>query len=291
MTNTLRLLMPQWQGADIPCAYPLGARLLAFLAPKGDDIQVEVPVGFNDGSVPRKEEEGIIERTALMKQMKAARNLIEAYDPKHIVVFGGDCMVEQAPISYLNELYDGELGVIWMDAHPDITTPREFNHAHTMVLGNLLGNGDPKFANEVRVKVKPSHVLFAGLQETTEQETEVIERLNMKRVCPKELKDNSKPIIDWIKENDIKYVYIHLDLDVLDPQLFRELLFNQPIPDPDLDTDFTMGEMSFAQVERILKDVAAVVEVVGQGITEHLPWDMLNLKHLMEQMSIFNSNF
>lgn len=286
MTDTLRLLMPQWQGADIPHAYPLGARLLAFLAPQGDDIQVEVPVIMNDGS-PRKEEDGIVERTALMNQMKAARNLLDAYSPKHVIVFGGDCMVEQAPISYLNELYDGEMGVIWMDAHPDITTPKEFNHAHTMVLGNLLGEGDPSFAAEVKVKVKPGNVLFAGLQETTEQETNVIERLNMKRVWPRELKDTSKPIIDWINKNNIKYVYIHLDLDVLDPQIFRQLLFNQPIPDPNLDTDFTMGEMTFTEVERILKDVSEVAEVVGQGITEQLPWDALNLKHLMEQMSVF----
>ena len=136
-STTLRLLMPQWQGGDVPNAYPLGARLTQWLAPKTDAVTVEVPTIEPDGS-PRTEQDGIVERRNLMRQLHSAQDIINAYSPERVVVFGGDCLVEQGPISYLNKRYEGELGVLWMDAHPDVTTPKEFNHAHTMVLGLSL---------------------------------------------------------------------------------------------------------------------------------------------------------
>ncbi|MCQ5146031.1 arginase family protein [Enterocloster bolteae] len=287
-STTLRLLMPQWQGGDVPNAYPLGARLTQWLAPKTDAVTVEVPTIEPDGS-PRTEQDGIVERRNLMRQLHSAQDIINAYSPERVVVFGGDCLVEQGPISYLNKRYEGELGVLWMDAHPDVTTPKEFNHAHTMVLGNLLGDGDTQFAAEVPVKLKSGHVMFAGLQETTDQETEYIKEKNLRYARPEELSDNSSPILEWIREAGIKKMYIHLDLDVLDPGLFRNLLFSNPMPDPENCMDFSMGAMNFAQVTRVLKDVSAHADVVGMGITEQLPWDAINLKDMLSEVPVLNS--
>lgn len=287
-STTLRLLMPQWQGGDVPNAYPLGARLTQWLAPKTDAVTVEVPTIEPDGS-PRTEQDGIVERRNLMRQLHSAQDIINAYSPERVVVFGGDCLVEQGPISYLNKRYEGELGVLWMDAHPDVTTPKEFNHAHTMVLGNLLGDGDTQFAAEVPVKLKSGHVMFAGLQETTDQETEYIKEKNLRYARPEELSDNSVPILEWIREAGIKKMYIHLDLDVLDPGLFRNLLFSNPMPDPENCMDFSMGAMNFAQVTRVLKDVSAHADVVGMGITEQLPWDAINLKDMLSEVPVLNS--
>lgn len=224
-----------------------------------------------------------------MRQLHSAQDIINAYSPERVVVFGGDCLVEQGPISYLNKRYEGELGVLWMDAHPDVTTPKEFNHAHTMVLGNLLGDGDTQFAAEVPVKLKSGHVMFAGLQETTDQETEYIKEKNLRYARPEELSDNSGPILEWIREAGIKKMYIHLDLDVLDPGLFRNLLFSNPMPDPENCMDFSMGAMNFAQVTRVLKDVSAHADVVGMGITEQLPWDAINLKDMLSEVPVLNS--
>ena len=287
-STTLRLLMPQWQGGDVPNAYPLGARLTQWLAPKTDAVTVEVPTIEPDGS-PRTEQDGIVERRNLMRQLHSAQDIINAYSPERVVVFGGDCLVEQGPISYLNKRYEGELGVLWMDAHPDVTTPKEFNHAHTMVLGNLLGDGDTQFAAEGPVKLKSGHVMFAGLQETTDQETEYIKEKNLRYARPEELSDNSGPILEWIREAGIKKMYIHLDLDVLDPGLFRNLLFSNPMPDPENCMDFSMGAMNFAQVTRVLKDVSAHADVVGMGITEQLPWDAINLKDMLSEVPVLNS--
>ncbi len=39
-------------------------------------------------------------------------------------MFGGDCLVDQASFAYLNERYKGNIGILWIDAHSDISTPK-----------------------------------------------------------------------------------------------------------------------------------------------------------------------
>lgn len=280
-------MMPQWQGGNNDL-YPIGSELLAWLAPASDAPVARVPVEpFHSDDTP---ENGIAHRTALLKQLKEARVLIDAEQPDKIAVFGGDCLVEQAPFSYLNEKYNGELGVLWIDSHPDVKTTKDFTNAHTMVLGNLLGEGDPEFAAEVRVPLLPQKVMYAGLRETglTEQESEVISRLGLKVASPEALQHNSTPVLEWIAENKITHLAIHLDLDVLDPATFRSVLFAEPEPEIDWLRMYPAGKMTFTQVTRLISDVAERTDVVGMGIAEHLPWDAAHLKNALSKFPVLS---
>lgn len=284
MTNkTIRLLMPQWQGGNNP-NYSFGAELLAWLAPQNEQPLIKVPVYDPDES-SLELERGIRGRTQVINQLKSAQQIIAAHQPDSIIMFGGDCLVEQAPFAYLNERYNGELGLIWIDSHPDVSSPKDFENSHTMVLGNLLGEGDTEFANEVKVPLKPSNVFFAGLEETFSHETELIQRLGMKTASTKELINNPNAIKEWIVEQNIKHLAIHLDLDVLDPSAFRSLIFANP--DSKETIDFPMGKMHFPQLTEIIQDASKETNVVGLGITEHLPWDSINLKKLLSTIPIF----
>lgn len=283
--KTLRLMMPQWQGGN-NALYPIGAELLAWLAPESNVPLVRVPVeSFHTNDTP---ENGISHRTALLRQLKEARALIEHERPDKIAVFGGDCLVEQAPFAYLNEKYGGELGVLWIDSHPDVKTTHDFTNAHTMVLGNLLGEGDPEFAAEVPVRVKPQNVMYAGLRETglTDQESEVISRLGLRVASPEDLRSDSKVVLDWIEANGIQHLAIHLDLDVLDPATFRSVLFAEPEPEIDWLKMYPAGKMTFREVVRLITDVAARTEVVAMGVAEHLPWDAAHLKNALSTFPV-----
>ncbi|ETT43863.1 arginase family protein [Paenibacillus sp. FSL H7-689] len=288
-STTLRMLMPQWQGGDNP-NYSFGAELLEWLAPENNKhITVKVPVSMSDDT-PLEKEEGIIGdivgKEQLLNQLDAANHIIKAYQPDRIVMFGGDCLVEQAPFAYLNERYSGELGLLWIDAHPDITTPKEYYNGHTYVLGNLLGEGAPEFAAKVDKPFRPENVMIAGIDQPTGQESELISRLSIKSASSSQLKESSKTVLDWIETNRIKYLVIHLDLDVLDPKIFRSLLFANPLSD--LEIDFPMGKMQLFEVAKLINEVSDVTDVVGLGITEHLPWDAINLKQLLQKMPILN---
>ncbi|PZD94941.1 arginase family protein [Paenibacillus sambharensis] len=302
--KTIRLLMPQWQGGNNP-NYSFGAELLAWLAPDNDDQPLlHVPVQAYDGT-PLENENGMNGRTQLLEQLKSAHHLIEAHKPERIVMFGGDCLVEQAPFAYLNERYGGELGLIWVDAHSDLVRYVGYDNGHTLPLGNLLGIGDDEFVKQVKVPLKPENVFIAGLKVPTEQETEVIseafqrlgiypaeedskviERLGIRTAGAEELTDNLDVIKEWIRASGIKHLAIHLDVDVLDPKAFRSQLFANPSAPVNYSPE---GTMQLPQLLTLLKELSAVTDVVGLGITEHLPWDSINLKKLLGEIPILNS--
>ncbi|SDZ38121.1 arginase [Evansella caseinilytica] len=97
---------------------------------------------------------------------------------------------------------------------------------------------------------------------------------------------STEPIKKWIKESNIKYLAIHLDLDVLDPKAFRSLLFANPEAPYHLSP---AGTMQLPQLLHLMKELAEVTDVVGLGIMEHMPWDAIHLKHLLEEIPILNS--
>ncbi|MCQ3029898.1 arginase family protein [Pseudomonas syringae] len=285
--KTLRLLFPQWQGGN-NAPYFFGAQLLSWLAPEANGPVEEVHVAKPDGK-PLQNENGIVARQSLLEQLSHARQLIEKHQPDRMVVLGGDCLVDLAPFAYLNERYNGELAVLWVDAHPDVLTPKEFEHAHAMVLGNLLGEGDPDFARAVKRPLKPANVMYAGLQETMEVETATIKRLGLRSASPADLANTSEPVLKWLKDTGASHLAIHLDLDVLDPSIFRSLLFAQPnVPDNTFE-GIAQGKMTMDQVVRLLRDVANVVDVVGIGVAEHLPWDALALKNMLTSLPLLGN--
>lgn len=286
--TTIRLLMPQWQGGNNP-AYMLGAKLLAWLAPDSNDPLIEVPIDI-DGDEPLMNEHGIYARKALLRQLRAARAIIESHAPDRIIVFGGDCLVEQAPFAYLNERYNGKLGVLWIDAHPDVATPKERSLGHTMVLGSLLGQGDEEFMKEVRVPLEPNRVMLAGLGRLVEQETDFIERLGIRHVSSPDLAAGSTAVLNWIQDVGIEHLAIHLDLDVLDPSLFRALGFAKPQTDPVVAAASRKGSMTFDEVVALIVDVSRQANVVALGITEHLPWEAVNLQNMLKQIPILMPN-
>ena len=292
--KTLRLIFPQWQGGNNP-AYHFGSHLLDWLAPDAAGPVETVAVPQPDGAAPWVEG-GIVARRALLDQVGDARRLIDKHRPDRLVVLGGDCLVDLAPFAYLNERYDGELAVLWVDTHPDVITPSESEHGHTMVLGNLLGEGDAEFAAAVKRPIKPGNVMFAGRRDTSTdfpeilaKETEMLERLGLRTAGPERLADTSEPVLEWLRSTGAKHLAIHLDLDVLDPKLFRSLLFSNPDPSvPSVDT-YPSGRMRMEQVVRLLSDVSKAVDVVGLGITEHLPWDSLALRSMLAELPLIGS--
>lgn len=283
--KTLRLLMPQWQGGDydLPPStrelYPLGARLLAFLAPKSDSPILEVPVEHH--TTAGLKQNGVIQQEVVLRQMQAARKIIEEHSPDRIIMFGGDCLVSQAPFAYLNERYAGRIGFLWLDAHPDISTPKEHDREHAMVLGNLLGGGDPVFAEEVKPHLQPEQVMIVGVDAYNNPGEEGIVKEMGLRVLPSTaVVESSEAVLCWLRDNKFEHIAIHFDLDVLDPTYFYSQLTRNP---EGLQFNTVLGKLTIPQATRLIKDVSAIVDVVGFSFAEHMPWDARNLKKMMEQ--------
>src|SRR5262245_10341852 len=225
--KTLRLHMPQWQGGNIQDYY-FGSKLLAWLAPPADGPVETIPVPEPKPGETLEIENGILGRGALIRQARAAREAIERHRPDRIVALGGDCLIDLAPMAYLNTHYGGNLGVMWVDAHPDVLTPKNSSQGNEYVLAALLGRGDPEMVSEVDTPINPSHIMYAGLDSWTPIAGEVINELSLRHAGSDELAESSSPVLSWIATEGITQLAVHFDVDVLDPKKFGPILFNDP---------------------------------------------------------------
>jgi arginase len=244
--KTLRLHIPQWQGGNLD-AYHFGAQLLAWLAPAASGPVATVEVAEPDGSkLPM--EDGIVARSVLLYQLDSAEQILKKEAPDKVVVLGGDCLVDLAPFAYLNERYEGDLAILWVNAHPDVMTPQQSAHAHAMVLGNLLGEGDPEFMKRVARPVKPEKVMYAGLYDMSPVEWAIVERLRISMATPSQLIDSSQPVVEWLRSTGARQVAIHFDFDVIDPAQLRSLYFTTPNAAPGAFAGIPQGRMTIPQV-------------------------------------------
>ena len=283
--KTLRLTFPEWQGGINP-PYYAGSHILDLIAPKGNNLEcAEVPVKTNfEEETPVTD--AIAWKNELIEQQKMAYEICEMKDPDKIIILGGDCSVEQAPFDYLHGKYPENTAVIWIDAHPDFSRPADCPNEHAMVLGNLMGDGAPEFADMVKHPFRKEDVIYVGLaadhMETWEEEYQ--KEYQIKYLTPQQLDKNSDALLSWIQENGYQQVLIHWDLDVLSPDDFRSLLCAKPHIPP---VSYAVGQMTLDQVIRILKDVSGIVNVAALGITEFLPWDIMRFQKKLGELDIF----
>lgn len=78
---------------------------------------------------------------------------------------------------------------------------------------------------------------------------------------------------------------IHFDMDALDSTYFRSTLFGDPYGAP---IDAPEGTMHLHEVVDLVRAILEETDVVGFGITEHIPWDIIHLRDSLAQMSLFN---
>ncbi len=283
--TTLRLHMPQWQGGNRHDYY-FGSQLLAWLAPLANGPVETVPVPEPKPGETLEVENGIVGRAALLQQARAARQAIEKHRPDRIVTLGGDCLIDLAPMAYLNTRYGRNLGVLWVDAHPDVLTPNDSAHGHTHVLAALLGRGDGDLVGEVDTPLQPSRVMYAGLDAWMPIEGDVITELDLRRAGAEALADSSAPVLSWIASEGITHLAVHFDVDVLDPKQFRPVLFNKLDAPAEALADVPRGRMAPEHVVRLLHDVAAACDIVGLAITEYMPWEAIATRNLLRRLPL-----
>jgi arginase len=273
--STLRLLMPQWQGGGNRPAYHLGAQLLAWLAPASTAAFEEVPINLpNEGLTVDR---GIFAREVVLEQARAAKRILQRRKPNRVVVFGGECSVDFAPFAYLNERYAGELVVLWLDAHPDVSLPTgDYPNFHAMVLSALLGIGDPEFVAEVPKPINPARVMYVGLRALLEPLDELRERfgISIPNISAEQVEQDSSALIEWLRSIGAAHVAVHFDLDVLDPRDFNSAVGRDP-----------NGLRAEAAI-RLLADVSHIADIVGLGITEYTPRDAMLLSDMLRRLPI-----
>lgn len=287
--KTIRMIYPQWQGASISAwipevknpddasrGYYLGAQLLDILAPKNPQQKtITVPVSQEVGD--RTPVEGVIDRDVIAKQTRTAVAMLDVEQPERIITLGGECSVSVVPFTWLAKKYEGDVAVLWIDAHPDITLPGDVYPAyHAMAVTAMLGKGNKKILSELPAQIPTNRILLVGLRDWERQQ--IVDRqkeLGLKHVGVEDVQLSSEKILSWIKATGAKHVLIHFDMDVLDPA--------EIIPA----VGVVKNGLKMTEVVRIINDVTTAYSVDALTVAEPMPRIAINIKNMLGGIKLF----
>ena len=284
-TDIIRVIFPNWQGGCLK-EYHFGAQLLEWLAPKTNMPTLTIETDDPDTTENDENEKSFTNRRTINELMKIAKENISKFNPNKIVTLGGDCAVSYPSFKYLSEKYKDDFGILWIDTHPDISSPSNFNHSHAYPVAALMGENylDPTVSNHNYVK--GSKIMIAGLHDPLDYEAEKIKDTDIQICSPLQVKMGSQPILDWIKKENIKRLAIHIDLDVLDEAFFHSLYFSRPDVEKKTFDSIAQGKLNISDIIAITNLVEKETDIVGLTIAEYLPWDAINLKKMLQKLPL-----
>jgi arginase len=205
------------------------------------DARAAVPVLTADGEIAA----GVRALEVLLENLRLTQDALDPIDDI-VVTAGGDCGVELGPIAAARARYGDRLTVLWIDAHPDVSTPETLPSGsfHGMVLRTLLGEGaTPLIPKE---PLAPHQVILVGVRSFEPGQREYVEQAG--------LRSHRADEIDGALDDVTGPVYVHVDLDVLDPTEFTSVCYPEP---------------NGVTVERLIALVSRVDDAIGASITEH----------------------
>lgn len=282
MAKTIRLLYPESVSGGLS-TYRLGARLMAAMLPENETqplVKIDVPALGKTGPTITN---GIASEAAVLEGIRKARAALEKEAPERVVTVGGNCIVSLASFDHLHALYP-EAGILWIDAHPDVSLPENgYPNAHAMVLAALLGRGAPSLAKELKNPAfGAKDLLYIGLQGLHDYQRKFLDDAVVDYAVQTEAFVSDERILAFLKEHP--QVFVHLDIDVLDPAFFHDTYF----ANPELVGDGSGGgRMTIEELGRILRIVSEKVETPAFTIAEYLPFEAERLANVFESLPLF----
>ncbi|WP_344072437.1 arginase family protein [Prauserella alba] len=271
--------IPQWQGAlaaEAAQSLPAGCRALAALA--GDVLGVDVADG-QVREVPVVADatatvDGVGHRHALVRNRDAVLAALGPGGP--VLTVGGDCGVDLVPVGFARRRHGPELTVAWFDAHADCNTTASSPSGafHGMVLGALCGRvggapvpGAPAAAvdrdSDASPAVEPGRAVLIGTRVFDPEERRVVAGGIVRHVPPPA---DPAAVHDAVAEGP---VYLHVDLDVLDPSAFDGTRYREP------------GGLTIDGLVAAIDAASSQGRVVGASLTECATTDQASLRRLV----------
>lgn len=282
--KTIRLLYPDHLAGGLDTYY-FGANLMTHILPENSNQPlIKVNIAPPDA---RKHEisDGIFAKNDVFAGIQSAMQILEREQPDKIITIGGNCVVSQASFDYLHGKY-GNVGVIWIDTHPDVSIPKNgYPNAHAMVLGALLGQDENPLADlRKNPPFKADQILYVGLQDILDYQAEFLDKAGVNYQIQTEKFIDNTAIKDFMARFD--HILVHLDIDVLDAKRFHSTYF----ANPELKGDGSgAGRMTMAELADILQLISQNGDIVGFTVAEYLPFDeyalhkaLKNVEMLME---------
>ncbi len=203
------LVVPQWQGSPAPRAMLLtdGAAAIAGDLPRARTTVLEVPLEAGDA-----EGTGVHRLSSLRRTGELIGEAVTAHAEPTLVV-GGDCGVSVAAVTALPGPLD-DVAIVWFDAHPDLHTPESsVSGAYAgMALRALLGH--PSFPIDGPQGLSAERIVLVGARAEDDAESAFLAESGIARI---DALDEIEALADAVAATGARRVYVHIDVDVLDP--------------------------------------------------------------------------
>jgi arginase len=192
---------------------------------------------------------------------------------RKVVVLGGDHSIALGAVSGASVALDGQLGLIYLDAHGDMNTDETTlsGNVHGMQLASLMGFGAPELKNVhgESVKVPKDNMLLIGGSDFDQAELDLIEREQLHTFTLFDLlSQNLQPLFAKIDElaDRAPRLWVSLDLDVIDR-----------IYAPGAGMPNAKG-LTYREIATIAEYIGKKCEVVGVDIVEFNPLQDIDQK-------------
>jgi arginase len=238
------VVVPQWQGSPSSRAMRQaeGAAAIREDLPAGATRDVAVPLEAGDDQGT-----GIARFSSLQLVRERLTDVLGELDTAAVVV-GGDCAVSAAAVAHAAG--KGEVALVWFDAHPDLNSPGTSPSGAFagMVLRSIVDDG----------VIPAGRVTLAGARSWDPGEEAYAAEQGIRAFSVDELADPAA-LVEAVAATGATSVYLHVDLDVLDPAELGGLLDPEPF-----------GLASTALIAAI-KALTAKLPLAGATIAAYAP--------------------
>ncbi|WP_396668615.1 arginase family protein [Microbacterium sp. R86528] len=248
------MIVPQWQGSDSPRAMRLidGAQSIAGDLPRASCTTIDVASEAGDA-----QDTGVRRHSAIARTRDRLREaLAQSDDPTMLI--GGDCGAAVGAIEHVASRHP-DLVLVWFDAHADLHTPETSPSGAFggMALRAALGEGTESLRLNAHA-LSPTQVVMAGVREYDDSERAFVGSVPITVIDPAQLAEPDA-LADAVSALGATKVYVHIDLDVLDPSAISGV--TAPVP---------FGAQ-VADVVASISQLRSRVELVGSSICGFAP--------------------
>ena len=248
------VIVPQWQGSPSSRAMQLidGAQAIAGDLPRASCTTVEVPLEAGESVGTGVQRFSTLRRTRELVDLELA----PFADP--VMLIGGDCGVAVGAVGHAARRHP-DLAVVWFDAHPDLHTPESSPSGafSGMALRAILGEGADGLVLAPGAVVT-GRLVLAGARAYEPAEELTVTELALTTVDAAALTDPGA-LAAAVAATGATAVYIHVDLDVLDPTAMSGVTASVPFG------------ASLADVLASISRVRAALPLAGSSITGFAP--------------------
>ena len=248
------VVVPEWQasGSDRAMRLVDGAEAIRGDLPAASTVTVDIPLEAGDELATG------VARASSLRLVHERTLEVLAGVPGLAITIGGDCGVSLAAVGHANERAGGDLAVVWLDAHPDLNSPATSPSGcfNGMVLRAICGEGAEGLVPAL--PVDPARVILGGTRSFDDGEDDFITTHDIRVVSADQLATPAA-LLAAIAATGASAVYLHIDVDVLDPAEITGV--GSPVP---------FGVTGLQLVD-LIRTIAGIYAIAGASITEFAP--------------------